>query len=57
MSSLPHVREMCLIEMIARSAKKLLRKELAQLIYTKAQEHKQMRAHGAFKLPKEEEGS
>lgn len=37
-STLPHIKDICQIEMIARAAKKILRKQLAEVIHYNSDE-------------------
>lgn len=50
-SDLPHIKEICQIEMIARSAKKLLRKKLADLIHYRHEDKKKNHGETLFGLP------
>ena len=40
LTTLPHIKEICIIEMIARSGKKILRKQLADLVFQQIKDNK-----------------
>ena len=40
LTTLPHIKEICIIEMVSRSGKKILRKQLADLVFEQIKEEK-----------------
>ena len=40
LTTLPHIKEICIIEMVSRSGKKILRKQLADIVFQQIKEEK-----------------
>lgn len=50
-TTLPHVKDVCQIEMIARSAKKIFRKQLAEIVLHNSDEQAKKKRLGLFGVP------